>query len=426
MSEQGSAGILAGYRVLELTTTVAGPFCGRLLADFGAEVIKVEPPRGDELRAIGRHFEGKSLYAASLFRNKSLIALDWRSEAGQEVVRRLARQCHIVVENFRPGTLERWNLGYEALSEHNPGLVMVRISSYGQTGPYRDRPGYGVVAEAVSGLRQVMGEPDLPPTRVAIPLTDYITGLYGAFGAVMALLHSQRTGVGQVVDAALYEGGFSFMEPAVPAFQKLGMVPMRAGSRMPGTSPNNLYVTRDGGHLLIAAVSQAVFGRLATAMGRPDLADDPRFATGPARTENDEALDAIVAQWCGERTLEELEAILHDAEVPATRIFSIADIFANPHYQARDMLVDVPDEEWGSVKQVAPVPRFSRTPGRVSWSGRNVGQDTVRILTAFGGYSEAEAERLREQGVVFFDSSAAEKTVPGKRASRSPTRGGKG
>ena len=426
MSEQGGTGILAGYRVLELTTTVAGPFCGRLLADFGAEVIKVEPPQGDELRSIGRHYEGKSLFAAGLLRNKSLIALDWRSEAGQEAVKRLARQCHIVVENFRPGTLERWNLGYDVLAKDHPSLVMVRISSYGQTGPYRDRPGYGVIAEAVSGLRRVMGDPDLPPTRVAIPLTDYITGLYGAFGAVLALFHAERTGVGQVVDAALYEGGFSFMESAVAVFEKSGIVPVGAGSKMPGTSPNNLYVTRDGRHLLIAAVAQGVFGRLAAAMGRPDLADDPRFATGPARTENDEALDGIVAQWCRERTLEELEAILHEAEVPASRIFSIADIFANPHYQARDMLIDVPDEELGSVKQAAPVPRFSRTPGKVSWSGRNVGQDTVRILTAFGGYSEVEVERLREQGVVFCGTPAPGKSATGKRGTRSPTREGRG
>ncbi|HRA22000.1 MAG TPA: CoA transferase, partial [Usitatibacteraceae bacterium] len=325
-------GPLSGYRVLEMGSTIAGPFCGRLLADFGAEVIKVEPAEGDAVRTMGKRFHGKSLYAASIFRNKSLISVDLRTPAGQDVVRRLAAKCDVVVENFRPGALEKWGIGYADLSRTNPGLVMVRISGFGQTGPYSDRPGYGVIGEAVSGLRHITGDPDRPPSRIAVSITDYITGLYGAFGAALALLARGRSGRGQYVDSALYECAFSFMEPHIPAFEKLGLVAQRAGSRLPDSTPNNLYVSGDGQFIHITAMGDAVFRRLAACMGSPGLADDPRFRLAVDRSRNHEAIDDLIGQWTGLHALDRLESMLRAADVPATRIFTIADIFGDPHY----------------------------------------------------------------------------------------------
>ena len=270
-------GPLAGFRVLELGSTVAGPFCGRLLADFGAEVIKVEPPEGDPVRAMGKHVDGKSLYAATILRNKRLIALDLRQPGARDVIRRLIFACDVVVENFRPGTLEKWGIGYDALRAMNPRLIMVRISGFGQTGPYRDRPGYGFLGDAVGGLLHINGYPDRPPVRAAVPVTDMVTGLYGALGAVMALLARKDSGQGQLVDAALYESSFSLMESHVPAYEKLGHVAMRAGTHLPGSTPNSLYPTADGGYIAVAAASDAVFRRLTAVMGQSALADDPRF-----------------------------------------------------------------------------------------------------------------------------------------------------
>ena len=265
-------GPLAGYRVLELGSTVAGPFCGRLFADFGAEVIKVEAADGDPVRTMGSRYRDKSLWAASIFRNKSLIACRPAQAARPGTHENAGRQVRFPDREFPPGSLEAWGLGYEALAKINPGLIMVRISGYGQTGPYRERPGYGVICEAVSGIRHITGDPDRPPGRIATSTTDYITGLYAAFGAMVALQSRHQTGRGQVIDAALYEGAFSFMEPHVPAFEKLGIVAMRAGSRLPGNAPNNLYPTADEQYIHITAASDAVFRRIAKAIGEPALA----------------------------------------------------------------------------------------------------------------------------------------------------------
>jgi crotonobetainyl-CoA:carnitine CoA-transferase CaiB-like acyl-CoA transferase len=416
---QGSApvdGPLAGYRVLEMGSTVAGPFCGRLLADFGAEVIKVEPAEGDPVRTMGKRHHGKSLYAASIFRNKALACVDLREPEGQEAMRRLAAKCDVVVENFRPGGLERWGLGYDDLSRVNPGLVMVRISGFGQTGPYGQRAGYGVIGEAVSGLRHITGDPDRPPSRVAVSLTDYITGLYGAFGATMALLARGRTGRGQCVDTALYECAFSFMEPHIPAYDKLGVVAMRAGSRLPDSTPNNLFVSRDRQFIHITAMGDATFRRLAACMGSPGLADDARFRDARDRSSHHEALDDLIAQWAGTLDLADLEARLHEAGVPATRIFTMADIFADPHYRARGMLARVPDEDLGDVAMAAPVPRLSATPGSIRHAGRRVGQDTRQVLREVAGYTDAELDRLEGAGVIQRDpGGAGEEAAAGER-----------
>ena len=399
-------GPLTGYRVLELGSTVAGPFCGRLFADFGAEVIKVEGADGDPVRSMGKQYRNKSLWAASIFRNKSLIAVDLRQPEGQNLIRKLAAKCDFLIENFRPGALEAWGLGYDELARINPGLIMIRISGYGQTGPYRERPGYGVICEAVSGLRHITGDPDRPPGRIATSTTDYITGLYAAFGAMLALEARHKSGKGQVIDAALYEGAFSFMEPHVPAFEKLGAIAMRAGSRLPGNTPNNLYPTSDHQYLHITAASDAVFKRVMTAIGEPALADDARFKTALARVENEDAIDAIITRWTLAHDCADAERLLHAAEVPAARIYTMADIFKDPHYAARGMLTQAPDDEFGTVIMPNVVPRLSATPGAIRHSGHRVGEDTRRVLMELAELSVEEIARLEARHVIACDQTA--------------------
>lgn len=393
-------GPLSGYRVLEMGSTIAGPFCGRLLADFGAEVIKIEPSEGDAVRSMGKHYEGKSLYAASILRNKSLISVDLRSPEGQSIVKKLIPNCDIVVENFRPGGLEKWGLGYDDLLKINPALIMVRISGFGQTGPYKERAGYGVIGEAVSGLRHITGDPDRPPTRAAVSLTDYFTGLYAAFGATMALLSRKTTGKGQCIDAALYECAFSFMEPHIPAFEKLGYVANRTGSRLPGSTPNNLYPTREHSFIHITAMGDAVFRRLAHAMQQPELTTDARFKSGMARSQHHEVLDALIAEWTSAHDIDELEHMLNAASVPATRIFTMQDIFSDPHFKAREMLVDVPDEQLEHVTMAGVVPRLSGTPGVLRMAGGAIGRDTKRVLADLAGMSDEEIQCLSDRGVI--------------------------
>lgn len=399
-SSAPSAGPLAGCRVVELGSTVAGPFCARLLADFGADVIKVEQSGGDAVRSMGKQESGRSLYGASILRNKRILAADLRKDEGRALARRLCEGADIVVENFRPGTMERWGLGYDDLARTNPGLILVRISGYGQDGPYSQRPGYGVVCEAFSGLREITGDPDRPPARVAVSMTDYITGLYAAYAAVISLYERERSGRGQVVDAALYESAFSFMEPHIPAFQQLGHVATRAGSRLPNHTPNTLYPTRDEKFIHITAGSQSVFARLAKVMDRLDLLEDPRFNMPTARSRNEDAIDAEIERWTLGLTLEELEAALEGASVPASRIYNMADIFDNPHYRARGMIATPEDPKLGPVAMADVVPRLSRTPGRIRWAGHDIGQDGWEILTQELGLDGKEVGRLVGAGVV--------------------------
>jgi crotonobetainyl-CoA:carnitine CoA-transferase CaiB-like acyl-CoA transferase len=396
-------GPLSGYRVLALGSTVAGPFCARLLADFGAEVIKIEAAEGDPIRQLGEAVDGNSLYGASILRNKLIASFNFRKPEARELLKRLIPKFDIVVENFRPGTLEKWGMGYEDLRRIKPDLVMTRISGYGQTGPYKDRPGYGVIGEAMSGLRHMIGEPDRPPSRVGIPLTDYITGVYAAFGTVMAVLVREKTGIGQCVDATLIESAFSFMEAYVPAYEKTGKIGMRSGARLADSAPNTLFPTRDGSHVHIAALADSVFRRLAVAMGRPELATDPRFAEQKARSRNEALIEGIVAEWTSAHDLDEIEAILKQGDVPASRIYSMADIFKDPHYKAREMLVPTPDEHLGSVTLAGVVPKLSATPGRLRWSGHRIGQDTRSFLRELAGLSDAEIDRLAAEGIIFCD-----------------------
>jgi crotonobetainyl-CoA:carnitine CoA-transferase CaiB-like acyl-CoA transferase len=404
------AGPLARYRVLELGSTAAGPFCSRLLGDFGAEVVKIEAIEGDPIRQLGAVVQGKSLYGAAIGRNKAHASFNFRKPEARELVKRVVPRFDIVVENFRPGTLEKWGLGYEDLARLRPGLVMTRISGYGQTGPYKDRPGYGVIGEAMSGLRHMIGEPDRPPARAAVPLTDYITALYAAFGTVTAVLARERTGRGQCVDASLIESAFSFMEYFVPAYEKAGIVGKRTGTRLPDSTPNNLYPTRDGAYIQITALADAPFRRLAAVMGRPELGSDPRFAEQRPRFQHQDEIDAIIAEWTRAHDVDELERKLHEGDVPASRIYTMADIFKDPHYKAREMLVPVPDDDLGTVTLAGVVPKLSATPGRLRWAGRRNGQDTRAFLREDAGLSDGEIDRLAAEGVVYCDPKSEGKT----------------
>jgi len=404
------SGPLKGLRVLEIGSSVAGPFCGRLLADFGANVIKVEPIEGDAVRTMSKRVRGRSLYAASIFRNKRLVAIDLRTEAGRDLVRRMAARSDIMIENFRPGTLEKWGMGYDALARENPKLVLVRISGFGQSGPYRDRAGYGIIGEAMSGLRHLTGDPDRPPGRINTSLTDEVTGLYAAFGAMMAIVARQWTGRGQCVDTTLYESAFSLIEPHVPAFGSLGVVAQRAGSRLPDSTPNNLYPTRDGRHIHITAMADSVFARLAAAVGKPEFSADPRYATAIARSTNEESLDAAITVWTSSHDLADAEKTLEAAGVPASRIYDIADIFRDPHYRARDMLLEVPDDELGSVTVAGVVPKLSETPGSVAHLGGSPGQDTASVLQEVLALTAEQIETLSGQGAIFC-ADARERAV---------------
>ena len=408
--EMAAGGPLSGYRVLEIGSTVAGPFCGRMLADFGAEVIKIEPREGDPVRTMGKQHEGHSLYAASIFRNKKLISLDLREEKGREIARSLVTRCDVLVENFKPGTLEKWGLGWEDLSRLNPRLVMVRISGFGQDGPYSRRPGYGVVCEAVSGLRHLTGDPDRAPSRVGVSMTDYIAGLHGAYGAVMALMVREKTGRGQFIDAALYECAFNFMEAWIPAYDKMGFIPNRTGSRLIGSTPNNLYRTGDGAYIHITAQADNLFRRLAAAMGQPGLAEDVRFADHAGRNSNFAVLDEIIEAWTRSLPLVELETILERASVPATRLFTIQDIFNDPHYRARNSIVAAPDDNMGTVAMAGVVPRLSVTPGVVRHAGRDVGQDTRQVLRDLLGLEDERIAALVREGIVAEKPTKREQT----------------
>jgi crotonobetainyl-CoA:carnitine CoA-transferase CaiB-like acyl-CoA transferase len=385
-------GPLQGLLVVEIASTIAGPACTRLLGDFGADVIKIEPPEGDPVRQMGRHAKADggekadvSLYAASILRNKRSVALDLKEVDDRKLAHAIIAKADILVENFRPGVMERLGFGYDVLAKANPGLVMVRISGYGQTGPYAQRPGYGAICEAVGGVRHLTGDPDRPPARVALATTDYLTATYAAFGALAAIHERTKSGLGQVVDVALFEAAFSQLEPMVPAYEKLGIVPTREGPNLPSMAPNSLYPTRDGSYVLIAANSNPTYERLVRLMEQPELLTDPRFASIRSRGEKPhmKALDAIIGQWSQQFDGAELEAMLLQAEVPSSRVYTIADIYVDPHFAARQMLQRVPHPALGHTTQAGVVPRLSATPGRIRHSGPDVGADTEAVRREF-------------------------------------------
>lgn len=393
---------LSGIRVLELGQVIAGPFCGQLLGDLGADVVKVEPPGvGDVLRQWGRVHgdDGDSLWWRVTGRNKRSVTVDLRRPEGQELVRRLAGRADVLLENFRPGTMERWGLGWEELSRVNERLVMVRVSGFGQTGPYAERAGYAAIGEAMGGLRALTGYPDRPPTRVGLSIGDSLAGTMAALGAVAALEARSRTGRGQVVDASIFESVLAMTESLVPEWQVAELRRERTGATLPGIAPSNIYPTA-GGQVLIAANQDSVFRRLAAAMGMPELADDPRFADHRARGERQAELDAIIAGWTRPRSAAGTLEVLHRAGVPAGLVYEPGDMLEDPHFRARDSIVHVPDEEFGEVAMPAVVPRLSATPGSVRARAPRLGEHTDAVLTELLGLSEQEIADLRSGGVI--------------------------
>jgi crotonobetainyl-CoA:carnitine CoA-transferase CaiB-like acyl-CoA transferase len=391
---------LAGMRVLEMGALIAGPFCAKILAEFGADVVKIEPPGiGDPLRKWRFVENGTSLWWHVQSRNKRSAAVDLRTPDGQAIARALAARADIVVENFRPGTLEGWNLSYESLAAANPGLVMVRISGYGQTGPYRERPGFGVIGEAVGGLRHVTGSPDRPPSRVGVSIGDTLSALYGVIGALMALESRRATGVGQMVDVALYESVFSVMESMLPEFDRFDVVRERTGSILPGIAPTSAYRCADGSFVLIAANGDSIFRRLCHAIGRDDLAADPALHHNDGRAARQQWLDDQVEHWTQVRSPDDVIAAMQAAEVPASKICSIRDIVADAQYAAREMIHEIELDDGSALKVPGIVPKLSATPGGIDGGGPRLGQHTDDVLRELG-YDAATIADLRTRRIV--------------------------
>jgi len=379
-----NGGALEGIRVVEMGQLIAGPFCGQLLGDMGAEIVKLEPPgTGDQMRNWGQG-DTPSWWRV-IARNKYSVAVDLRSEEGQALARELIAKADILIENFRPGTLEKWNLDPAELRKTNPGLIVVRVSGYGQTGPYSSRAGFGGIGEAMGGWRGIVGYPDLPPARMGVSIGDTLAATYGCMGALAALHHRSKTGEGQIVDSALYEAVLQVMESTVADYSASGTKRRRTGSTLPGIAPSNVYPCKDGEYL-IGANQDGVFARLAAAMGRPDLASDARYATHLARGARQEELDALIGEWTVTLTIAELEAQMIAAGVPAGRIFDAEDMLADPHFAARDALVTVPDAELGEIRMQGVFPKLSATPSSVRRPAPlTVGQDGPEILERWLG-----------------------------------------
>jgi crotonobetainyl-CoA:carnitine CoA-transferase CaiB-like acyl-CoA transferase len=391
---------LAGIRVLELGALIAGPFCAKLLAEFGADVIKLEPPKiGDPLRKWRYLENGTSLWWHVQSRGKRSAAVDLRTVEGQAIARALALRADVVVENFRPGTLEGWNLSYESLSAENPGLVMVRISGYGQTGPYRERPGFGVIGEAVGGMRYVTGTPDRPPSRVGVSIGDTLSALYGVIGALVALESRRTTGRGQIVDVALYEAVFSVMESMLPEFDRFGVVRERTGSILPGIAPTSAYRCADDTFVLIAANGDSIFQRLCRAIGRADLADDPSLAHNDGRAARQEWLDEQIEQWTRRRSPDDVVSRMGDADVPASKIYTIRDIVGDAQYRAREMIREIDLADGSRLKVPGVVPKLSTTPGAFDGGGPALGEHTDEVLREIG-YDATAIASLRARGIV--------------------------
>ena len=395
------SGPLQGIRVVEIGTLIAAPFAARLMAEFGADVVKIEAPEtGDPLRKWRKLHEGTSLWWYLQSRNKKSVCVNLKSADGVEIVKRLAAEADVIIENLRPGALEKLGIGWDVLHAVNPKLTMVRISGYGQSGPYRDRPGFGAIGEAMGGIRYTTGEVDGAPARVGVSLGDSLASLHGVIGALMSLLRVKTgQGEGQVVDVSLVESVFNLMESLVPEYDLLGHVRERSGGALPGIAPSNTYPTEDDGYVVIAGNSDPIFRRLMQAIGRADPADDPALAHNDGRARHCAMLDEAIAAWTSHHSTNDVLAALERAEVPAGRIYSVADIVSDPHYQARDMLLQAQLPGGASVKMPGIVPKLSDTPGEVRWQGPTLGEHTGSVLSELG-FATEEIERLRREGAV--------------------------
>lgn len=407
-------GPLAGIKVLELGTLIAGPFCARMLGEFGADIIKIESPQGgDPIRQWRVLKDGNSLWWSVQSRNKKSITLNMKDSRAQEIARRLALDADIIIENYRPGVLEKWSLGYEQLKAINPALIMVRLSGYGQTGPMRDAPGFGAIGESMGGIRYVSGHPDRPPVRIGISIGDSIASLHGAMGALMALRHRDVTGgrwngqtgeackagQGQMVDVALYEAVFNMMESLVPEYDHAGVVRERTGGALPGIVPSNTYTTADGENIVIAGNGDAIFKRLMSAIGRDDMANDPQLANNAGRVPRTQEIDEAIQTWCSTQRIDAALALLQAADVPVSKIYSVRDMLQDPQFLARQMFEQHLFNDGTPIKLPAVTPKLSETPGGTRWIGPALGEHTDEVLTALG-YSAEQIAALREDGVL--------------------------
>ena len=395
-----SKGPLAGLKVVELGQLIAGPFAAKTLADFGANVVKIEPPgAGDPLRQWRLIKDGTSVWWQVQSRNKRSLALDLRQPDAQDIVRKLVREADVLIENFRPGAMESWGLGPDVLQSINPGLIMLRISGYGQTGPYKDKPGFGVVAEAMGGLRHLSAEPGRLPVRVGVSIGDTLASLHGVIGILMALHEKKTSGLGQVIDVALYEAVFNCMESLLPEYSEFGAVRGPAGSALPGIAPSNAYLCKDGKCALIAGNGDSIFKRLMQAIGRDDLAADPALADNAGRVKRVEEIDAAIGAWTSGLEVTQVLSVLDQAAVPAGRIYTVEDIAADPHYLARGMLAKVQMNDGSQLTVPGMVPKLSRTPGEHRRNAPSLGQDTDTVLKELG-ISADQIREMRQRGIV--------------------------
>lgn len=398
-AESPSPRPLDGIRVLELGQLMAGPFAGTLLGYYGAEVIKVEPPGGDAVRRWRVMDEGTSLWWRTLGRNKKCVTINLRQEKGRELVRRLAARCDVLLENFRPGTIERWGLGPDDLKADNPDLIFARVSGYGQTGPYASRPGYASVCEGVGGMRYVNGIPGERPMRPNLSLGDSLCGLHTAFGILLALIERGKSGRGQIIDSTITESVFNMMEAVVPEYDRCGEIREPSGSTITGVVPTNTYLCKDGKHVIIGGNGDSIFKRLMTAAGRPEMGEDPRLASNDGRVTHQEEVDGAIGEWTATLTMAEVLAVLEDARVPAGPINSVVDIVNDPHFQARGTFEEV--EVGGRpLKLPAIAPKLSATPGRTDWAGPELGAHNREVFGDFLGLSGEEIEQLRRDEVI--------------------------
>ncbi|MEW1931634.1 CoA transferase [Rhodococcus sp. NPDC079359] len=401
MSE-AATGPLSDLRVVEMGQLLAGPFCGQLLADFGAEVIKLEPPgKGDPMRQWGREKpHGKSLWWPVVARNKKSVTCNLRTEEGQALARNIIGKSDIVVENFRPGTLERWGLGYEDLRTLDPRLIMARVTGYGQDGPYSPRAGFGSIGEAMGGIRYVTGNPDLPPSRAGISLGDSLAAVFATIGVLTAVHHRERTGRGQLVDSAIYEAVLAMMESLLPEYEIGGYQRERTGSVLPNIAPSNVYPTKGGEMILVAANQDSVYARLVTAMGRADLVSDPRYVDHASRGVNMAELDDVISAWTADLGTDEVLDILHEAGVPAGRIYTARDMFDDPHFAAREAIVRLAHPDFGEIPMAGVVPKLSDSPGAVRHAGPELGEHNSDIYGSLLGLTEAERAALVDRGII--------------------------
>lgn len=402
MNEQQERSPLEGIRVLELGTLLAGPFTGRMLGDFGAEIIKIEAPdKADPMRQWGQQKDGEGLWWPIQSRNKKSVTLNLRTQEGQDIFRNLVKEADIVIENFRPGTMEKWNLSYEELSEINPRIIMTRTSGYGQTGPYHKRAGFGSVGEAMGGIRHVTGFPDRAPSRIGVSLGDTLAALFATIGTLTALNERHFSGKGQMVDTAIYESVFSVMESTIPDYLLAGYVRERMGNILPGVAPSNIYLTKENTYVVIGGNADGVFKRLCEAMGQPELFESPKYHTHHARSEHMTELDQLIEKWTKSINTKELLEILAEKGVPSGRIYSAKDIVEDPHYAARDMIIKTEHPVLGEFPMPGVVPKLSRTPGKVKHVGaESIGKDNAAVYGKLLNYDEEKLKELKDNQII--------------------------